>query len=118
MTFSNAQRLRPVRRYAIFQACWGFALALASGSTFAAAALTQAAQDPAKVAPASLAVSKIDFKRGEDGTGRLILQFDGHQPGPTDAGRQRAGGHQQRQVAGRAATPASTSPTSQRRCSA
>lgn len=82
MTFSNAQRLRPVRRYAIFQACWGFALALASGSTFAAAALTQAAQDPAKVAPASLAVSKIDFKRGEDGTGRLILQFDGQGASP------------------------------------
>ncbi|AZR25729.1 type IV pilus secretin PilQ family protein [Xanthomonas vasicola pv. arecae] len=83
MTFSNAQRLRPVRRYAIFQACaLGFALALASGSTFAAAALTQAAQDPAKVAPASLAVSKIDFKRGEDGTGRLILQFDGQGASP------------------------------------
>ncbi|CCF69740.1 fimbrial assembly domain protein [Xanthomonas citri pv. punicae str. LMG 859] len=29
MTFSNAQRLRPVRRHAIFQACaLGFALAL------------------------------------------------------------------------------------------
>ncbi|AZR24982.1 type IV pilus secretin PilQ [Xanthomonas vasicola] len=83
MTFSNAQRLRPVRRHAIFQACaLGFALALASGSTFAAAALTQPAQDPAKVAPASLAVSKIDFKRGEDGTGRLILQFDGQGASP------------------------------------
>ncbi|AKK65077.1 type IV pilus secretin PilQ [Xanthomonas oryzae] len=83
MTFSNAQRLRPVRRHAIFQACaLGFALALASGSAFAAAALTQPAQDPAKVAPASLAVSKIDFKRGEDGTGRLILQFNGQGASP------------------------------------
>ncbi|OOW83806.1 fimbrial protein [Xanthomonas axonopodis pv. clitoriae] len=83
MTFSNAQRLRPVRRHAIFQACaLGFALALASGSAFAAAALTQPAQDPAKVAPASLAVSKIDFKRGEDGAGRLILQFDGQGANP------------------------------------
>ncbi|UXA54338.1 type IV pilus secretin PilQ family protein [Xanthomonas prunicola] len=83
MTFSNAQRLRPVRRHAIFQACaLGFALALASGSAFAAAALTQPAHDPAKVAPASLAVSKIDFKRGEDGTGRLILQFDGQGASP------------------------------------
>ncbi|MBV6774996.1 type IV pilus secretin PilQ [Xanthomonas axonopodis pv. nakataecorchori] len=83
MTFSNAQRLRPVRRHAIFQACaLGFALALASGSAFAAAALTQPAQDPAKVAPASLAVSKIDFKRGEDGAGRLILQFDGQGASP------------------------------------
>ncbi|MBV6854478.1 type IV pilus secretin PilQ family protein [Xanthomonas campestris pv. mirabilis] len=83
MTFSNAQRLRPVRRHAIFHACaLGFALALASGSAFAAAALTQPAQDPAKVAPASLAVSKIDFKRGEDGAGRLILQFDGQGASP------------------------------------
>ncbi|MCC8471029.1 type IV pilus secretin PilQ [Xanthomonas phaseoli] len=83
MTFSNAQRLRPVRRHAIFQACaLGFALALASGSAFAAAALTQPAQDPAKVVPASLAVSKIDFKRGEDGAGRLILQFDGQGASP------------------------------------
>ncbi|UXA68033.1 type IV pilus secretin PilQ family protein [Xanthomonas prunicola] len=83
MTFSNVQRLRPVRRHAIFQACaLGFALALASGSAFAAVALTQPAHDPAKVAPASLAVSKIDFKRGEDGTGRLILQFDGQGASP------------------------------------
>lgn len=60
----------------------GFALALASGSAFSAAALKQPAQDPAKTAPASLAVSKIDFKRGEDGTGRLILQFDGQGASP------------------------------------
>ncbi|MEQ7893162.1 type IV pilus secretin PilQ [Xanthomonas arboricola] len=83
MTFSNARRLRPVRRHAVFQACaMGFALALASGSAFSAAALKQPAQDPAKTAPASLAVSKIDFKRGEDGTGRLILQFDGQGASP------------------------------------
>ncbi|CAH2709591.1 Fimbrial assembly protein [Xanthomonas campestris pv. nigromaculans] len=83
MTFSNARRLRPVRRHAMFQVCaLGFALAVASGSAFAAAALKQPAQDPAKVAPASLAVSKIDFKRGEDGSGRLILQFDGQGASP------------------------------------
>ncbi|PPU20830.1 type IV pilus secretin PilQ [Xanthomonas arboricola] len=83
MTFSNARRLRPVRRHAVFQACaMGFALALASGSAFSAAALKQPAQDPAKTAPASLAVSKIDFKRGEDGAGRLILQFDGQGASP------------------------------------
>lgn len=83
MTFSNARRLRLVRRHAVFQACaMGFALALASGSAFSAAALKQPAQDPAKTAPASLAVSKIDFKRGEDGTGRLILQFDGQGASP------------------------------------
>ncbi|NJC48799.1 UNVERIFIED_ORG: type IV pilus assembly protein PilQ [Xanthomonas campestris] len=83
MTFSNARRLRPVRRHAVFQACaMGFALALASGSAFSAAALKQPVQDPAKTAPASLAVSKIDFKRGEDGAGRLILQFDGQGASP------------------------------------
>ncbi|MEA9556614.1 type IV pilus secretin PilQ family protein [Xanthomonas nasturtii] len=83
MTFSNAQRLRPVRRHAMLQACaLGLALALASGSSFAAAALTQPAQDPAKAAPASLTVSKIDFKRGEDGAGRLILKFDGQGASP------------------------------------
>ncbi|MBB5734802.1 type IV pilus assembly protein PilQ [Xanthomonas arboricola] len=83
MTFSNAQRLRPVRRHAVLQACaLGFALALASGGAFAAAALKQPVQDPAKTAPASLAVSKIDFKRGEDGAGRLILQFDGQGASP------------------------------------
>src|SRR5690606_28172836 len=27
-------------------------------------------------APASLAVTKVDFNRGEDGGGRLVLQFD------------------------------------------
>lgn len=83
MTFSNARRLRPVRRHAVFQACaMGFALALANGSAFSAAALKQPVQDPAKTAPASLAVSKIDFKRGEDGAGRLILQFDGQGASP------------------------------------
>ncbi|MCC8626532.1 type IV pilus secretin PilQ [Xanthomonas vesicatoria] len=67
----------------MLQACaLGFALAVASGSSFAAAALTQPAQDPAKAAPASLAVSKIDFKRGEDGAGRLILKFDGQGASP------------------------------------
>ncbi len=32
--------------------------------------------------PATVAVSKIDFKRGEDGAGRLILQFDGQGASP------------------------------------
>ncbi|MBB5863184.1 type IV pilus secretin PilQ family protein [Xanthomonas sp. 3058] len=83
MTFSNARRLRPVRRHALLHACGlGLALALASGSSFAAAALAQPAQTSAKAAPASLAVSKIDFKRGEDGAGRLILQFDGQGASP------------------------------------
>ncbi|MEQ4576876.1 MAG: type IV pilus secretin PilQ family protein, partial [Gammaproteobacteria bacterium] len=40
------------------------------------------AHDPAKTVPAKVSVSKIDFKRGEDGSGRLILQFDGQGASP------------------------------------
>ena len=84
MTFSKALSLRPIRRQAIRACAMGFALALASGSSFAAqnkpADLN--AHDPAKVVPATVAVSKIDFKRGEDGAGRLILQFDGQGASP------------------------------------
>jgi type IV pilus assembly protein PilQ len=35
------------------------------------------AVDPAKQRPAEVAVSKIDFKRGDGGSGKLILHFDG-----------------------------------------
>ncbi|WP_312316727.1 type IV pilus secretin PilQ family protein [Stenotrophomonas sp.] len=81
MTFSNAMLQRPTRRPKLIHMCaLGVALMLANGTLMAAtpAATTHAAADAAPVtAPASLAVSKIDFKRGEDGSGRLILQFDG-----------------------------------------
>lgn len=84
MTFSKALSLRPIRRQAIRTCAMGFALALASGSSFAAvsAAADLNAHDPAKTVPATVAVSKIDFKRGEDGAGRLILQFDGQGASP------------------------------------
>ncbi|HEY0334593.1 MAG TPA: type IV pilus secretin PilQ family protein [Stenotrophomonas sp.] len=84
MTFSKALSLRPIRRQAIRACAMGFALALASGSTFAAQSgpADLNAHDPAKVVPATIAVSKIDFKRGEDGAGRLILQFDGQGASP------------------------------------
>ncbi|HHW4678598.1 MAG TPA: type IV pilus secretin PilQ [Xylella sp.] len=36
----------------------------------------------AKVANASINVAKIDFRRGDDGAGRLILQFDGQGASP------------------------------------
>jgi type IV pilus secretin (or competence protein) PilQ len=35
------------------------------------------AVDPAKQRPAAVAVSRIDFKRGDGGSGKLIVQFDG-----------------------------------------
>ena len=84
MTFSKALSLRPIRRQAIRACAMGFALALASGSSFAApnAAADLNAHDPAKTVPATVSVSKIDFKRGEDGAGRLILQFDGQGASP------------------------------------
>lgn len=84
MTFSKALSLRPIRRQAIRACAMGFALALASGSSFAAplGAADLNAHDPAKTVPATVAVSKIDFKRGEDGAGRLILQFNGQGASP------------------------------------
>ncbi len=84
MTFSKALSLRPIRRQAIRACAMGFALALASGSSFAAptGAADLNAHDPAKTVPATVAVSKIDFKRGDDGAGRLILQFDGQGASP------------------------------------
>ncbi|MEO8161453.1 MAG: AMIN domain-containing protein, partial [Arenimonas sp.] len=41
-----------------------------------AAAVVQRA-DPSKRAPATLNVSNIDFRRGDNGAGRIILKFDG-----------------------------------------
>jgi type IV pilus assembly protein PilQ len=84
MTFSKALSLRPIRRQAIRACAMGFALALASGSSFAApmGAADLNAHDPAKTVPATVAVSKIDFKRGDDGAGRLILQFNGQGASP------------------------------------
>ncbi len=86
MTFSNAMLQRPTRRPKLIHMCaLGVALMLANGTLMAAtpAATTHAAADATPVtAPASLAVSKIDFKRGEDGSGRLILQFDGNGANP------------------------------------
>ena len=38
--------------------------------------------DPAKQLPGAISVSKIDFKRGNDGAGRLILSFSGDGASP------------------------------------
>lgn len=40
------------------------------------------ASDPAKQIPGAVAVDKIDFKRGEGGSGKLILSFDGEGAAP------------------------------------
>ena len=80
MTFHNAKGLRPIRRPTLNRVgALGVALMLACGQATAAApagAPAAAVAAPA-AAPASLSVAKIDFKRGDDGAGRLILQFDG-----------------------------------------
>ena len=81
MTFHQAKGLRPIRRSTLNRiSALGVALMLACAPALAAApaekpaSTTVAAQS---TAPASLAVQRIDFKRGEDGSGRLIVEFDG-----------------------------------------
>ena len=82
MTFSKALSLRPARRHAMVHVrALGVALALACGSPFVAFAADVA--PTAAVQPAAaVAVTKVDFKRGDDGAGRLILQFDGQGASP------------------------------------
>ncbi|MGX9720930.1 type IV pilus secretin PilQ [Stenotrophomonas acidaminiphila] len=82
MTFSKALSLRPARRQAMVHArALGVALALACGSSFAAFAADVAPPVAAQPA-ATVAVTKVDFKRGDDGAGRLVLQFDGQGASP------------------------------------
>ncbi|WP_440976823.1 type IV pilus secretin PilQ [Pseudoxanthomonas winnipegensis] len=74
MTASNAHGLRPLRRLAAHR--WGalvLAIALASGS---APVLAAAAAPAGAVQAAPVQVSDVDFRRSEDGAGRLILKFD------------------------------------------
>lgn len=87
MTFTNAMRQRPNRRPKLIHLCaLGVALMVANGTLLAATPAAAAPQPAATAAPitapASLSVSKIDFKRSEDGAGRLILQFDGKGASP------------------------------------
>ena len=82
MTFSKALSLRPARRQAMVHVrALGVALALSCGSPFVAFAADVAPTAAAQPA-ATVAVTKVDFKRGDDGAGRLILQFDGQGASP------------------------------------
>ncbi|MBH1432196.1 type IV pilus secretin PilQ family protein [Stenotrophomonas maltophilia] len=80
MTFHQAKGLRPIRRSTLNRvSALGVALMLACAPALAAAPAEKpvgATVAPA-TAPAGLSVAKIDFKRGDDGAGRLIVQFDG-----------------------------------------
>ncbi|MFT3669401.1 MAG: type IV pilus secretin PilQ family protein [Pseudoxanthomonas sp.] len=86
MTASNAYRLRPSRRLATFRACsLGLAIGLLAAASAASAAspgeLAPTPTTSAKTAQA-VSVSNIDFRRGEDGAGRLIVKFDGQGAAP------------------------------------
>ncbi len=82
MTASNAHSLTSNPRLAALRFC---TLALAVGLLASGATATAAAAEPV-VAPATgadgttrgdIAISSIDFKRGTDGAGKLILRFSG-----------------------------------------
>lgn len=87
MTVTNAKQQRPVRRSISFGTC---AIGLAVGLYAAGASAlpvtgivamgqsaTGAMADPAKRTPDAVTVTAIDFKRGEGGSGKLVLRFSG-----------------------------------------
>ena len=86
MTATNDHRLRPSRRLATFRLCsLGLAIGLlAAASAAGAVSPTAPATSPtAATQPASaVSVSNIDFRRGEDGAGRLVVKFDGQGAAP------------------------------------
>ncbi|MBJ6981457.1 type IV pilus secretin PilQ [Luteimonas sp. MC1572] len=96
MTFSNAQRRSPITRATPFKAgaCGLLAGLVAAFSAVHAAPapgvpvasfaqVTPAiAIDPAKQVPAAVAITGIDFKRGDGGSGKLILKFSGDGAAP------------------------------------
>ncbi|MGE8225741.1 MAG: type IV pilus secretin PilQ [Stenotrophomonas sp.] len=85
MTFTKALSLRPIRRHALVRVCaLGVALAAVCGSSYAAQPVAGVGGAAAATSQTVTAVSvtKIDFKRGDDGAGRLIMQFDGQGASP------------------------------------
>jgi len=81
MTFSNDPSLgKPLRPVAL-KGCALVGLALALASATGLAATPAPGFQPVEAAPAAVArasVSHIDFRRAEDGAGRLVLRFDGN----------------------------------------
>ncbi|HET7656113.1 MAG TPA: type IV pilus secretin PilQ family protein [Luteimonas sp.] len=88
MTVTNAKCPRTVRAWPSRAALAGLAAGLlaALGSVQAATPATvmataqsaaPAAVDPARQVPGALAITDIDFKRGDGGSGQLILHFSG-----------------------------------------
>ena len=93
MTDTNAKSQRPVRRPSSLSACAiGVAIGLFAGTAGAlptsvavgvmGQSATGAMADPAKRPPGTVTVSAIDFKRGDGGSGKLILRFSGEGAAP------------------------------------
>lgn len=86
MIASNAHRLRPARRLAMLRVCsLGLAIGLLAAASAASAGspAAQSAAPQTATAPArAVSVSNIDFRRGEDGAGRLVIKFDGQGAAP------------------------------------
>lgn len=93
MTVTNAKSQQPVRRPLSLRACAvGVALGLYAATAAAipvstanvtmAQSATGAMADPAKRLPGAVSVSAIDFKRGDGGSGKLILRFNGEGAAP------------------------------------
>jgi type IV pilus assembly protein PilQ len=86
MTVTNVQRMRPAARPLPLRASLaglvvGLCAALGTSAWAAPAPTSQTAGavavDPAKTLPSTVSISSIDFKRGDGGSGRLILHFSG-----------------------------------------
>lgn len=90
MTFTIAHRMRNARRTPARAVAAGLAAGLlaalgglqaaplpAQSLTAVAQAATAVAVDPSRAIPGALAVSRIDFKRGDNGAGQLIVRFSG-----------------------------------------
>ena len=95
MTVTNVRRLQstgkalPCRALAIGLVAGLLSASAAAGNTstrFAPPSLIAVAQvaavDPAKQAPAAVSVAAVDFKRGDGGSGKLIVRFDGEGANP------------------------------------
>ena len=92
MTVNNVKQQRPLRRPSSLGACAvGLAVGLyAAGAgalpVVATATMAQSATgamaDPARRTPGAVTVSAIDFKRGDGGSGKLILRFSGDGAAP------------------------------------
>lgn len=81
MTACNAHRHPPLRRAATHRLC-ALVLAISAMAGIAPAFAAQASAPAGAAQARAVQVSDIDFRRAEDGSGRLILKFDGKGASP------------------------------------